>query len=41
MLSVKYIRYDNIHVYALYYRSNRTLYYNLSFKSKTKVYYIL
>ena len=41
MMSVKYIRYDNSNVYALYYRANKTLYYNLSFKSKTKVYYIL
>ena len=38
---IKYIRYDNTNVYALFYRSNRTLYYNLSFNSKTKIYYIL
>lgn len=40
-MSIKYIRYKEHTVYALYYRSNDTLYYNLAFTGPTKIYYIL
>ena len=36
-MSIKYIRYKEHTVYALYYRSNDTLYYNLAFTGPTKI----
>lgn len=34
---VKYINYDNQDIYALYYRKNNTIYYNLNFDGKTQI----
>ena len=37
LIVVKYVHYKHTYVYALYYRSNNTLYYNLLFSGKCKL----
>ena len=37
----KYIKYHRGDVYAIYYRANRTMYYNLAFQAKTKLILLL
>ena len=37
VMTIKYVYYKHTNVYALYYRSNNTLYYNKNFKGKCKL----
>ncbi len=36
-MQIKYINYDNHTIYALYYRENNTIYYNINFTGKTQI----
>ena len=36
-MAKKYINYKDSSVYALYYKENDTVYYNLNFSGKTKI----
>ena len=37
MIAKKYIEYNNDRIYAIYYNSNNTIYYNVNFRGKTQM----
>lgn len=37
----KYVNYHKKEIYAIYYKSNRTVYYNLNFSNKVKFFVLI
>lgn len=37
MIATKYIKYGNDRIFAIYYKSNNTIYYNVNFRGGTQI----
>lgn len=40
-MKIKYVKYNDCRVYALYYARQKTIYYNTEFNGKTKIYFLI